>query len=644
MVNVDLWRVKQILSDEFSNPFNFRDLLDLIRQKSAKYRCSASNLLMKHPVVGSDGRHYERTHLEAWVNSGTSYRNCQMPEGKVMIAVPSLEDEIAHFSRSTLDLLDSALRQPLESALSLAAECLSVLSPHADLSYYLKVLEGVDSEGLLLLLRKLSDLAGRSLLSPLYASLVELRGFELVALAFARYLLLGEPTLELDLEFDSHLDSFIKLLDSTALDPVIAFAFEVSDLCNSVQLGRIRDSLKVKDLTLVNREKLDGIALREAKLKLLGNDEDIARHASFHDDQRLRPDNAALCDARLQVCLSTLQREGASPALVESLQLLRQLSSPPPRESIEELKSQLKTYKRELDRLAVFVEEASSNANRREVSSLAEEAKREAKSVRQWDLSQSSNLRSTCVYSYEGGTNLLHWTSLDSGSRYTSAVPGFTFKNNCSWSEVPGGTVFFTGGNPATPEVVSINPQTVQVSREAPMNGPRGYHSSLYHQGYIYVLGGYDGRETTSACERYDLAANRWEPIAPCLVGCSSSSAVVLEATQCLYVLGGFSASRSPTNLIQEFSLVTLSWRVREEQLPFNSYGVPVFKLREDSLYFVQSKILYNYRPGTGVIWEVRGLGTALQSWYACSRYSGQTVYCPNYRGAVSQLYLGALE
>jgi hypothetical protein len=85
------------------------------------------------------------------------------------------------------------------------------------------------------------------------------------------------------------------------------------------------------------------------------------------------------------------------------------------------------------------------------------------------------------IYSYEEGTNQLHRTYLVTGERSSHLVPCYTFKTDCCWSEVTGGSLLITGGWDGDfdelEKVVMIDTRReFAVAHWAPMLTPRAWH------------------------------------------------------------------------------------------------------------------------------------------------------------------------
>jgi hypothetical protein len=168
-------------------------------------------------------------------------------------------------------------------------------------------------------------------------------------------------------------------------------------------------------------------------------------------------------------------------------------------------------------------------------------------------------------------------------------VPGYRFKFGSCWSEVPGGSLLFTGGSPGVDEVVRIDTRReFAVTHCTPMLTPRIWHAAVYHTPHLYILGGCNGSHL-SECERYVCAENRWEALPHLPRACYNTSGVVVESS--LYALGGYDGS-SYLDLVQKLSLESLTWELMQFRLPFAGYAIPCFKLRDTEVYLVVNNTL----------------------------------------------------
>jgi hypothetical protein len=95
-------------------------------------------------------------------------------------------------------------------------------------------------------------------------------------------------------------------------------------------------------------------------------------------------------------------------------------------------------------------------------------------------------------YYCEDLTNKLHRVNLLTGEQSCLIVSNYVFKFECRWSELPGVSLFITGGgDDQVGEVVKIDtPREWAVCSLPPMTTSRRNHAAVYHYQYLYVLGG----------------------------------------------------------------------------------------------------------------------------------------------------------
>jgi hypothetical protein len=256
------------------------------------------------------------------------------------------------------------------------------------------------------------------------------------------------------------------------------------------------------------------------------------------------------------------------------------------------------------------------------------------------DTHKAFNQVPTFIYSYKFNTDQLHRTNLVTGEHSSHRVPSYTFKDGCSWSEVPGGSLLITGGGiPAVREVVRIDTRReFAACRSPPMLTPRRGHAAVYHTPHLYILGGERDGRYLSECERYVCAEIRWEALPPLPTVCSGTSGVVVESS--LYALGGVGGS--VLDLVQKLSLKSLIWELMQFRLPFAGYCIPCFKLRDTEVYLVVNKTLCSLTA-----LEVQPLKTLtenIQSSFGASYYCRGTLYCSFHDGAALSYKIGSLS
>jgi hypothetical protein len=181
----------------------------------------------------------------------------------------------------------------------------------------------------------------------------------------------------------------------------------------------------------------------------------------------------------------------------------------------------------------------------------------------------------TFIYRFALSTGRLWRTHLVTGEESRHQLPLYKFKSDCSWSELPGGSLLITGGGiPVVREVVRIDThREFGVSHQPPMLSLRKCHASVYHAQFLYVLAGYsDGRGRLKECERFLCAESRWEALPSLPTAGSYVSGVVVEGS--LYALGGWDGQRA-FDLIHRMRLDELTWACMELRLPQADNAIP---------------------------------------------------------------------
>mmetsp|Transcript_10964 Transcript_10964/g.21468 ORF Transcript_10964/g.21468 Transcript_10964/m.21468 type:complete len:262 (-) Transcript_10964:32-817(-) len=249
------------------------------------------------------------------------------------------------------------------------------------------------------------------------------------------------------------------------------------------------------------------------------------------------------------------------------------------------------------------------------------------------------------MFSYNHANGTLHWTKIASKQSFSLVIPSFPIKHNSSWCAVPKGTLIFTGGIEPTPlqEVVSIAvDRDYSVSKKPSMNLGRGYHSSLYSQGFIYVAGGWGGSKPLSNCERFSVNKDEWEVLPSLPTSVYSYCMFMEESSQMLYCVGGRTGGVGSATLsvIQQLSVEKLEWRVLELALPSIFYCIPSFSSGGER-YLVLEQDLYIFNPTS--LRKVKTLPQPIRSFYGPAYYSHGSVFACNVNGPVWQVIIGEL-
>jgi hypothetical protein len=231
-----------------------------------------------------------------------------------------------------------------------------------------------------------------------------------------------------------------------------------------------------------------------------------------------------------------------------------------------------------------------------------------------------------CTYSGLLRANLL------TGEQSEHKVPHYQFREDCRWSELPGGSLLITGGFSSdwasVREVVKIDTlREWAVSSQPPMHTAKRSHAAVYHSQYVYVLGGYNHPRCLSECERFSCAESRWEVLPALPVAGSRMSA--LELHNSLYALGGYDGNC--TNTVQKLSLDSLTWQLMQLKLPQAAYEFPCFKT-DTEVYLVIEKTLYSFNP-----LQIKAVRTLDREISRCSSYySRGTLYYERGAGIAS--------
>jgi hypothetical protein len=196
------------------------------------------------------------------------------------------------------------------------------------------------------------------------------------------------------------------------------------------------------------------------------------------------------------------------------------------------------------------------------------------------------------IYCCKSGSDNLLRTNVMTAELAWLRVPGFRFKHDFCWSELPGGSLLITGGwngRVATRQVVKIDTlREFAVSSLPPMHTARWYHVAVYHSQYLYVLGGFTSKE----CERYELTECRWEVLPNVPAVSCAMSAVVLDSS--LYTIGG--RFDRDLDIVQKLSLDSLTWQPIQLKLPQGTCLCPCFKI-DNQVYLVIETTLYSFTP-----------------------------------------------
>jgi hypothetical protein len=251
-------------------------------------------------------------------------------------------------------------------------------------------------------------------------------------------------------------------------------------------------------------------------------------------------------------------------------------------------------------------------------------------------ISTRSTVRPKFLYCCNYGKLLR--VNLLTGEQSSHTIPAYEFKPDCSWSELPGGSLLITGGHLGVREVVRIDTHREwAICSQPPMHTYRSHHAAVYHSQYLYVLGGYNHGRYLSECERYSCAQSHWEVLPTLLVAGMGMSAVEVENS--LYALGGNDEEKY-LHTVQKLSLDSLTWELMQLKLPQANHRFPCFKT-DTRVYLVIDETLYSFTPlQVKAVKAVKTVPAGIRCF--SSYYSRGTLY---YEGgsSISSLALGLL-
>jgi hypothetical protein len=569
--------------------------------------------------------------LEALMMSG---QNELISEGSPLAVNQFVKEEIEHFSKETLELIEVCIVDIPEATLGLVSDCLSVLSAESDLPSFIKVFETLENTQLPQLLEQLQSKSSAELMQSLYCRLAEIEQLQPTVLGMSRLLLRGSFN-------EEAFGVFVGVVRrAAASSELLSVALEVAESCSWSQQGLIQKELWSKNWN-AEQWRLEELSLREAEFRVKSGEDSAARELlktlkgnwglkgkvlEFFDRVDWKQDKLEFLDQIYSRSLQTLKDQGLTPPLIEAFETLYQITKTRSenRAAADELKTQQQTFDAQLQQV-----QRDSQAQLDAVLN---------------SVNQLTKNEQGFIYNFQYDTSKLHKINLSTGQESSTALT-HTFKQGSSLCESPEGNLFLTGGgNPtATSEVVCIDPTTNTVTPKPPMKTARRVHGSVFYGCLLYVIGGYN---TTwlAECERYDTLHNHWQPIPPLPHKSVAHAAIVCGYTHRIYTLGGYDGSVY-LDLIQEFELESQTWKLLEVKLPSKSCFFPCFRVKNQALiYFILHGALHSFSPITYTLADVKPL-TDITSWNGPSYFAKGTLYYPSHdSGPVLKLVIGDLS
>jgi len=149
----------------------------------------------------------------------------------------------------------------------------------------------------------------------------------------------------------------------------------------------------------------------------------------------------------------------------------------------------------------------------------------------------------------------------------------------------PIGDIFLTGGSRGDEQLAytyKLNYLNGALLPKRLMAYTRKSHGFCYLDGYLYALGGYnDDLGSLAFCERYDIAHDKWTPIAN-MNHASSSPSICTFRNQYIFKFGGLTGVAAVAELIEKYDVKTDKWsvyQVRNSQEELNKLDFKIYWL-----------------------------------------------------------------
>mmetsp|Transcript_3693 Transcript_3693/g.7901 ORF Transcript_3693/g.7901 Transcript_3693/m.7901 type:complete len:273 (-) Transcript_3693:926-1744(-) len=242
------------------------------------------------------------------------------------------------------------------------------------------------------------------------------------------------------------------------------------------------------------------------------------------------------------------------------------------------------------------------------------------------------------IYSYKFKTSELYYVSLADKARGSVELVR-QIHIETVWVELPDHSLFCTGGEKffsPTREAWQIQvARDFSVIDKPPILKERSQHCSAYYRGNVYVISG----NKTVRCERFSLDREQWTEI-PCIPhGVCWATAVLLEKSQSIFVLGGLRL-----NLIQEYNIDRRAWLVLPAFLSPPTAFMPSFSYRGsvDAVFFICGNLLCNLEHNQIVVRKL--LPFDCYSRNGVSYYYKGDLYCSSNEGYPAIYPIGELH
>ena len=146
----------------------------------------------------------------------------------------------------------------------------------------------------------------------------------------------------------------------------------------------------------------------------------------------------------------------------------------------------------------------------------------------------------------------------------------------------PIGDIFLTGGSRGEEQLAytyKLNYLNGALLPKRLMAYTRKSHGFCYLDGYLYALGGYNDEFGSLAyCERYDIAHDKWTPIAS-MNNASSSPSICTFRNQYIFKFGGLTGVAAVAEQIEKYDVKTDKWSVYQVRNTQEELGKLDFKI-----------------------------------------------------------------
>jgi hypothetical protein len=148
------------------------------------------------------------------------------------------------------------------------------------------------------------------------------------------------------------------------------------------------------------------------------------------------------------------------------------------------------------------------------------------------------------IYFRQNSTQIFQYAIRENRWKTLPNLKGFYFPKHFSTAQLPDNSYFITGG-----ELNDITLNTTHyydsgnIVDLAHMISARKGHNSIYHDGFVYVFGGfYDEKSIIKDCERYNFKTKQWTPIAR-MNFAKAYCTPFIYGNKFIYLIGGFSST-----------------------------------------------------------------------------------------------------